>query len=283
MEVESLRLTIGGYECNASCPYCITKVMGFKKEHEMNWQRFNVACNYAKLGGAKSVIISSQGEPSIYHRQVSEVLEKLKPYNFPIIQLQTNGYLLSRENYNNHLKDWINNGLTSILLSVVSHDSEFNSKTMNLPFYDIKEAAKKLHGFGYSVRLSCIMFKGGIDSPESLDELVNFSKSNKVEHLTIRHVTKPYETSKSNEAIKWVNEHELADSDKEAIFKHVDSKGTRIMRLSFGGIVYDLYGQNLAFIEAIKVNAEEEKSIELSLLPNGIINYNKRYRGAVLL
>ncbi|MFA5303917.1 MAG: radical SAM protein [Candidatus Nanoarchaeia archaeon] len=285
MNVESLRLTIGGCDCNASCPFCITKVVGMKnKEPKMNWQRFNVACNYAIKSGAKSVIISSLGEPTLYPAQISEMLEKLMPYNFPLLELQTNGYSISNESYNEYLSEWSTKGLTTILISIVNHDSEKNSKTMNLPYYNIEKNIKKLHDFGYSLRLSCVMFKGGIDSIESLESLIEFAKANKVEQLTVRPVTRPYESGNNkNEALDWVEQHELSEKTKKELFEYLESNGSRLLKLPLGGIVYDVKGQNIALIEAVKPANEDEKTHQLSLFPNGKINYNKRYRGAVLL
>lgn len=285
MNVESLRLTIGGYNCNAKCPFCITKVVGVKnKEPEMNWQRFNVACNYSKLGGAKSVIISSLGEPTLYPKQINEILTKLKNYNFPLVELQTNGYLISKENYDAHLNQWIDNGLTTILISIVSPNSETNSEIMKLPYYNLEDNIKKIHDFGYSLRLSCVMFKGGIDSKESLENLILFAKNHKVEQLTVRPVTRPYESgNKKNEALKWVEQNELSEKTKKEIFDYMESNGSRLLKLPLGGIVYDINGQNVALIEAEKPKPDDENIMQLSLFPNGKINYNKRYRGAILL
>jgi molybdenum cofactor biosynthesis enzyme MoaA len=284
MNVESLRLMIGGYNCNAKCPFCITKIMGIKNyESKMNWKRFNIACNYSKQGGAKSVIISSLGEPTLYPLEINEVLTKLKPYNFPLIELQTNGYSISKENYNNYLNKWINDGLTTILLSIISPNSEINSKIMNVPYYDIKKNIKKIHNLGFSVRLSCVMFKKGINSIESLENLINFAKQNRVEQLTVRPVARPDKLRNQNQAFDWVIKNELTQQTKKEIFEYFELKGSRILKLPLGSIVYDIKGQNVALIEATKVNPEKDEVIQLSLLENGKINYNKRYRGAILL
>jgi hypothetical protein len=55
------------------------------------------------------------------------------------------------------------------------------------------------------------------------------------------------------------------------------------MELSGGGMVYDFHGQNMSLIEAFPLKPEEQKVFELSLWSGGIINYNKRYRGAIIL
>jgi hypothetical protein len=128
------------------------------------------------------------------------------------------------------------------------------------------------------------MFKGGIDSIESLESLIRFAKTNKVEQLTVRPVTRPYESENNkNEALAWVEQNELNEKTKKELFEYLESNGSRLLKLPLGGIVYDIKGQNIALIEAVKPVTEDEKTHQLSLFPNGKINYSKRYRGAVLL
>jgi hypothetical protein len=100
----------------------------------------------------------------------------------------------------------------------------------------------------------------------------------------VRPVTRPNVTrANPSDAFVWVDEHKLDDTEREAIFQYLESNGSRILTLPLGGIVYDVRGQNVALIEAVKPSLDENAPVQLSLLENGRINYNKRYRGAILL
>jgi uncharacterized Fe-S cluster-containing radical SAM superfamily enzyme len=197
-----------------------------QKPYKMNWDKFDTACKYARNGGAQNVIITSQGEPTLYPLKIIEMLDKLKPYGFSIVELQTNGNLLASESYNDYLSSWHNKGLNKILLSVLSIDSEINSRIMGMPYYNIEDNVKKLHDFGYSIRLSCMMFKDGIDSAESLEEVIGFAKKNKVEQLAVRHVTKHFNAKNSNNELSWVNAHELSQ-EKKTRFEDILKKMAR--------------------------------------------------------
>ncbi|VVB75016.1 7-carboxy-7-deazaguanine synthase [Candidatus Tiddalikarchaeum anstoanum] len=282
MEIESLRVMIGGYNCNAACPFCITKMMGAGKEApKTNWRKFDTACNYSMKGGAQSVIISGPGEPTLYPKDLTETLRKLEKYQFPLIELQTNGYYISTKEYNKNLQKWYKQGLTTILLSILSQDSTINSKAMNIPYYNIEDNIKKIHSFNYSLRMSCVMYRGGVNSPETLESLINFARKNKVEQLTVRPIMKP--PNPKGAVYEWVKKNELSTIEQKRILEYLESKGARILKLSLGGIVYDIEGQNVAAIGWPTTVPPDEDLKQLLILPNGKLNFDKRYRGAVLL
>ncbi|MBN1923709.1 MAG: radical SAM protein [Nanoarchaeota archaeon] len=281
MKVNKLRILTGGDKCNADCPYCITKMVAkHVKKPSMNWKRFSTACNYANRSGAATVILGGIGEPTLYPECVTETLEALMPYDFPIIEMETNGSLISQDKYNKQLREWSDKGMTTIQISILNYDSETNIKTMKLPYYNIGRLVSKLHDYEYSVRLSCVLFKQGIESPQQLEELINYALKQKAEQLIIRPVTKPY--NPTGKVLEWVKAHELTEEDKESLRNYLDSKGERIHKVG-EEIVYDVFGQTVINAEPKNYIPIEEDEKQLTLFPKGTIRYDRRYKGSVLL
>ena len=115
MKVRTFSIVAGSMACQARCPFCVahmTPKNGIgSKAPDINWRNFKKACQFARDGGCSTAMITSKGEPTIFPDQVSEFLQNLAPFNFPVIELQTNGLLIADGPGNKvtdqHLKDTI--------------------------------------------------------------------------------------------------------------------------------------------------------------------------------
>jgi len=134
MKIQTFSVVVGGSACNAQCPYCVSKLTGCKrglienqKAMDINKRNFNIACNFAKQSGVTTVLFTGKGEPMLFHHHISRYIEMLEKWNFPFIELQTNGILLP-DTSEYLLRDWYDGGLTTVCLSCASYSEKENKE-----------------------------------------------------------------------------------------------------------------------------------------------------------
>ena len=112
MKIQTFSIVAGSEACNARCPFCVSKMTvphGIDlKEPEVNMRNFGKACRLAKMSGATTAMITSKGEPTLFPEQVTRYMEALRPFEFPFIELQSNGIVLlqKRDRYKTYLDHW---------------------------------------------------------------------------------------------------------------------------------------------------------------------------------
>lgn len=289
MKVHALNLVAGTSLCNAKCPFCIAKMTPNNgiaiKEPGINLRNLGKACALSKMSNAATVKITGKGEPLLFPDQITKYLVEIKKYDFPLIELQTNGILLweQREKYLNYLKEWYELGLNTIIISIVHYDDEKNRQTF-IPHkkkYDLSGLIAHLHNSGFSVRLSCILASGLIDSKDKIERLIAFARQNNVEQLTLIPVNKPND-SESPEVSKWVEEHQLGMEAQKDIMSFLAKEGHELMRLAHGAIVYDVGGQNVYISDCLTLPRQGELR-HLIFYPDGHIAYDWQYKGGILI
>lgn len=292
MKFTTLSLIAGTEVCNARCPFCIsrmTPLLGVsKRKQEVDWRNFHKAARLAQKGGADTVLITGKGEPTLFPEQISEYLEQLKEYEFPFIEIQSNGLLFveREEAYRSYLSQWYELGLTTIAVSMVHYDSARNREiyTPHRPSYpELSEIIGRIHAQHIGVRLACVLVHGYIDSGERMAELVKFARAQGVEQLSGRPVNMPGD-SRDQEAAEWVRGHRLTEEDVKSIRAFVDEEGTLLQRLPHGGEVYDVWGQNLCVTNSLTHGMSSDGEIrQLIFFPNGNVTYDWQFEGARLL
>src|ERR1700733_442661 len=159
-DIQTFSIVAGSLACNARCPFCVapmTPANGLgTKEPTVNWRNFRKAARYAANGRCQTAMITSKGEPTIFPEQITKFLQELVPYDFPVIEMQTNGLLIAegKKVTDQHLKDWYDLGLTTVAISVVHYEAAKNKEvyTPHRPSYiDLPALIQKLHSFGFSV------------------------------------------------------------------------------------------------------------------------------------
>ena len=187
---------------------------------------------------------------------------------------------------NENLKEWYNEGLTTITISVVSHIPEVNKKVympQNKSYIDLPDLIKYLHGFGFSLRLTCVCCKDMMDTPEKVDEFIKFAKQNKVEQVTLRPVNDEF---RRQSATDWIKENRLTDNEKEKIKEYLENNGTKLLELERIGTIYDVNGQNVCISLPLNKNTRDtspENARNLIFFQDGHIRYEWEMEGGILL
>jgi wyosine [tRNA(Phe)-imidazoG37] synthetase (radical SAM superfamily) len=261
---------------------------------DVNWRNLGVACQLAEKSDATTCLITGKGEPTLYPDLITKYIEAVAD-TFPFIELQTNGMkikelnetttsvlgkLIAPEHWS-YLKTWYEAGLTTVCLSAVDFRRKLNQKVYSEEYPELTETIEILHKAGFSVRLSMMMIRGGIDSTSELDNLVHFCLKNKVEQLTVRPIDAPPKAK--NNISNWVDFHTIPLAELNEIKTHVSMKGNPVLKLSHGATVYDFQGQNLCLANCLTTNDTDENMRQIIYFPDGTIGYDWKYKGARLL
>ncbi len=291
MKIETFSILAGSEACNARCPFCVSKMTPPQgvalKEPDVNWRNFHIACKLARQVGVTTAMFTGKGEPTLFPDQISRFLREMKEYNFPLIEIQTNGIKLIRnvKKYEPYLQHWYREGMTTIAISIVHFEPEKN-REIYLPhensYIDLPELINWLHSLGFSVRLTCIAANGFIDDTLKVLQLKGFAKENKVEQLTITPVNKP-ESILNQEAYKWTKEHHLTEKQLTSITSLLEAHGRHILTLAHGAKVYDMQGQNICLNQCLTVQPDAKEIRNLIFFPDGHLRYDWQYPGAVIL
>jgi len=291
MRIQTFSILAGSEACNARCPFCISKMtppLGAQlKEPEVNWRNFKIACRLAARCGTTTAMLTGKGEPTLFPEQITKYLRALAEFPFPIIELQSNGIRLIEQPdvYDEHLRGWYDLGLTTIAISIAHYLPEKN-RSIYLPhrkeYIDLPALVHKLHGYGFSVRLACVLADGFIDGRQGLQDLLAFAREHQVEQLTIRPVNKP-SRSRSEEADNWTSQHHLRPEQMDDIRSFLEENGALLMTLIHGARVYDVGGQNVCLTDSLTIDSRSDDLRQLIFFPDGHLRYDWQYPGAILL
>ena len=289
MHFQTFSIVVGSRACNAHCPFCISKQTGFfGTPSVVNWRNFHVACRLAHQANTTTVLLTGKGEPTLYPDHISDTLNGLKDYKFPLIEMQTNGIRVAEnsDDMDAYLNLWYNRGLTTIALSVVHWDSEFNRRIYDPKshtYYDLGALISKLHRVGFSVRLCVMLLKGYIDSPSQVGKMVDFASVNDVEQLTFRNIT-PSEVTEDPAVTAWTREHALTEDEFLTSVWAIRFQGTLLQHLMHGMDIYDFNGQNVCLGNCLTLDASHKEEFRsLIFFPEGSIYWDWQYKGARLL
>ena len=282
MKISTLSIVAGTGACNASCPFCVSKMTGNTVFllRKINHRNLNKAILFAEQSGVSTVLITGKGEPTLYPDQITEYLTLINN-RFPFIELQTNGLTIERDlTLVNRLSCWRDLGLSTVSISIVSNLLGINGDIAGLA-EDVPEIIRRVHSCGLSVRINCTLIKDILWTPEDVKRLCEWCKKNEVEQLTIRPVAEPEVTEDKNVS-EWVEEHTLNFEEMQAIEDEFLSKGKLLMELPHGALVVDYQGQNLCINNCLTLPVKDEIR-QLIFFPDGHLYYDWTYKGAILL
>lgn len=291
MKIQTFTVVSGNAVCNAFCPFCVSKMTGIKsigfKPIKVNWRNFEKACRIAQLNGITTVLLTGKGEPTLYPDQITEYLQHLQKYNFPILELQTNGVLFSElpEKYEKYLKTWYELGLTIVSISVVHYDSERN-RANYLPFKktypDLGKMIKRLHEIGFSVRFSVVLIKDHIDTPKEAEKMVSKAREWGVEQVSLRPVAAPEESE--SEKYKQDTIKMMLEPEKIAkLNRWAEKRGRLLLSYGHNSRIFDIDGQNVCLTDALTIKPSTDDIRQMIFFPDGHIRFDWQYKGAIIL
>jgi hypothetical protein len=196
-------------------------------------------------------------------------------FSIPAKELQTNAVVFERkkDKYDPLLTKWQGLDLKTVAISIVHFESERN-REIYLPYsrsyIDLPGVLENLHELGLRTRLACVLVNRFIDSPKLLEQLINFATRSKVEELTIRPVNKPDKTS-DTDVYEWTNQHQLKQSQLDAMKGYLEKTGTVVKELPFGATIYDVHGQNVCLTNSLTKDEDDSYMRQLIFFPNGRI------------
>lgn len=153
MGIERLDLVTGG-NCNNNCIFC---VLGDEQKRIRQKTKQEIIKDMKKHAKYCKFLTLTGGEPTI-RKDVFELIRTAKKLGYTDIHLQTNGRMLS---YDNFCKKIIKAGVTSFTVSFQAHNSELGdmvSKTKN-SFSQTVKGIKNVKKYGAKVITNTVLSK----------------------------------------------------------------------------------------------------------------------------
>lgn len=292
MKVQTLSIVVGTSACNAKCNGCVGKMTegvtanGGPATCINTYRNLKKALLFAKQSNVSTVLLTGKGEPTLYPEEIMRNVAEANRFEFPFIELQTNGInLMNGKISDEQIKDWWQNGLTTICLSAVSLKQEENADYFGSPHYpDIGDFVRKMHSFGFAVRLSVVMMKGYTDSFEKIEALVDYCLVHHIEQFTFRNLSVPeLETEDSRAIVEFCKSHQLSLREMERITYRVAEESHLLLHLMHGAEVRDFKGQNVCLTNCLTLKPDPEEIRQLIYTPrDGHLRYDWVYKGAIL-
>jgi len=257
------------------------------KAPPLKTQRFLQACRFAKSTGVSTVMITGKGEPTLYPDQITEFMDKLEPFNFGLVELQTNGSKIQEdhERFAPLLRQWQKGGLTTINISIVSADQEKN-RQIYFPkrdkYFDLPNLIEFLHSIDLSVRLAVTITSDTMNSIEEFKNTVDFATANNVEQLTFRPVNAPSKSYIDQDVYNWTVKNFCTDEFYAEINNYVKENGTKLLEIMHGATVYDLAGQNVCLTNCLTRHHSPEQIRQIIYFPDGKLRYDWELSGAII-
>jgi len=290
MRIQTFSIVVGTEACNARCPFCISKQttdagvpgnMALQERQRID-RNFKKSCRLAQLCGCVTTLLTGKGEPTLFPDEILGYLTLMEKYDFPRIELQTNGIRLANRSLDTQLEWWYDRGLTTIALSMIHWNDEINKSVYGSERkYNLADLTKLLHEMGFFVRWSVTMLDGYIHNSDTALEMIREAKRNKVEQLTLRQAMAT-ETTRNAQVIEWVRKHALVNTEVDGIVNFLGHQGTKLMTLPHGAMVYDFEGQNVCLTDCMTANPDGDDIRTLIFFPDGQTRYDWRYEGATL-
>jgi molybdenum cofactor biosynthesis enzyme MoaA len=184
-EIDSLSLFVGTGVCNARCAHCAG--VPFRKDAPKEDGQVDVALVTQTMRdcyrkGARSLSISSSGEPTLSPVSVTKVLslaQVLRGENifFPRINLYTNGIRIGTDlNFcKRFLPSWLKSGLTHIYLTIHDVDVEKNALVYGVPVYPpLDRIIPRIKCGGFSLRVNYILKDSTAEEFQNTMEYLHF-------------------------------------------------------------------------------------------------------------
>jgi MoaA/NifB/PqqE/SkfB family radical SAM enzyme len=161
--MKSLSLFVGTGECNANCLHCAGKIhrkYAPKEDGIIDEPLIYKTLKECYLKGARSLSISSSGEPTLSPKSVTRVLEMIVGYN--PINLYSNGIRIGEDKKfsKKYLPLWGSLGLTGLYITVHNINERKNAKVYGIEKYPkLEDVVSRIHDASLNVRANIVLTK----------------------------------------------------------------------------------------------------------------------------
>jgi molybdenum cofactor biosynthesis enzyme MoaA len=287
----SVNLRLG---CNAKCPFCISHVTvkpttRIDRESDQFMDALGRALAYAAFHRVDTVLITSTGEPLLDIEAVRRVGESAKVFTIPIVELQTNGFLLLKPDGKTvmdqtHLDTVRQAGVSTIAISTAAMDPRESATIMGLPAkHDYLAVASEVVRAGMVCRVSLNLTRDF--HMLEFDDYVDTLREHGVHQLTLRSLGLPEvsrDTPAAQRVADWVEKNKLEDDLEIRLEGRIVSLGTALRPLPHGEWVYDYRGLSVTVSSCLTETRREEVR-SLILQPDGHVYHSWNHRGSIIL
>ncbi len=288
ISADTLTAVVGTAACNAVCPYCVSKMTPKAKldPDHVNWRNYRIACRMALQAKVNTALLTGKGEPTLYPDLVQRYVDESWKAGFALVELQTNGILFidQHQEYDEHLKRWYDAGLTVLSLSIAHYDISKNADLLTPKRekpYDFWALIDRLQELGYTIRISCTMCRGYMDSGEEVEKLADVCRQHGKIQLTVRSVSRPAKSG-STKVAEWVDTHRI-EGVEATVSRYLQEHGAVSMfELAHGAVIYDWNGQNICVNNCLTASPNPNEIRQLIYYPDGTLSWDWARKGAVL-
>ncbi|MBC8737223.1 radical SAM protein [Paraburkholderia sp. UCT31] len=234
--------------CQARCRFCFSEasVSAEQRPTMPNFEHIAAWAARARAAGAERFVITGGGEPGVLPHEHLVRLMAIGSEHFRKVVLITNGIHLWKET--GAVRRWMLDDYRAAGLSVLSVSSHHHDRKTN---HDIMGAdtntwavldslrASDYPSASLTARLICVLQKGGIDSPSSLEAYVDWASEQGVEALCFKelYVSSTLESAyHPNATNQWSREHQVSLSLVTTYFEALGF--TVAKRLPWGAPIY---------------------------------------------
>ena len=290
MKISTISIIVGSSACNLRCRYCISRsTYDITKKEKLFVPSEKLIAKASRVfanGEGFTALITGKGEPTlISHQKLTNLIRTLYKYT-PVIELQTNGTLLT----DLKVRDYARAGLSTVAISCVSNIDKINHQIMNDELgkaWKLKEKAKLVIKNNLVLRMTVVAVKSGVDSISSFLNFVKWQKSlaptNYPLQLTIRRVGLPskrrLKTSAGKKVANFVKANQV---DTAPIWKYLQRNAQKIITFPWGAEVFDFQGVAVCVSDCLTIKPKEDIIRSAILYPDGHLRYSWEFPAAII-
>jgi hypothetical protein len=280
MKVQSLSIVVPNSRCINDCEFCVSKMHSndYKNQMDTNSTFFDLyerdyikRLEFARDNGCNTLMITGNSEP----QQNRKFLQALGTMNnnlsnpFRWIEMQTTGVMLD-EPYLRFLRNHV--GISTISLSISSFDDFINKTYLksNDKFYNnIHEICASIKKYDFNLRLSINLTDAFNNFTPKL--MFDMAKELGADQVTFRVL---YTSNNETKEDKWIDDHCIKSGFVSDLKDYIESNGTKLERLEFGAIKYDVHGLSTVLDDDC-MSTEVKDSLKYMILQPNCKLYSK--------
>ena len=236
-----------GVACQAKCKFCFSKSSISKERIKKinDFSDLDYWLDYAKRKGANRFVITGGGEPGLFgYENIKTAIDKGRNHLGKVI-LITNGLFITKNDDDGMINQLIE--LKKVGLNILSLSMHHHSEKINTEIMGIKTDAHRLIDVASkypsnelpTIRLVCVLQKGGVESINEIEEYIKFAVKNKISQICFKELYVSA-TTESMYSEYESNIYSLKNqvSLKEVI-KYAESKNLKeVSKLAWGAPIY---------------------------------------------